>query len=35
MDREILRALSGIDGTLNVISDQLDKIIQTLEAGQN
>ncbi len=34
MEREIVRALSGIDGTLNVISDQLDKIIQHLENNQ-
>lgn len=34
MDKEIVRALSGIDNTLNVISNQLDKIIQQLETNQ-
>lgn len=32
MYREIVRALSGIDGTLNVISNQLDTIIEKLDA---
>lgn len=32
MDREIVKALSSIDGTLNVISNQLDTIIEKLDA---
>ncbi len=34
MDREIVRALSDVNNTLNVISNQLDKIIQNLETTQ-
>jgi hypothetical protein len=33
MDREIVKALSSINGTLDVISNQLDKIIQSLESN--
>lgn len=34
MDREIVKALSDVNNTLNVISNQLDKIIQNLDTNQ-
>lgn len=34
MDREIVKALSDVNNTLNVISNQLDKIIQNLDSNQ-